>query len=388
MVEVKQAQAHEPEAATTTLLPPAAHPGDACSLVDTPALLLDLDAFEDNLRTMQVLAERHGVALRPHAKAHRCPEVALRQVALGAVGICCQKVSEALPFVAAGLRDIHISNEVVGAAKLRLLAELARRARLTVCVDDAQAAQALSEAMLEHKASIGVLIEIDVGQKRCGVQTPEATVELASMLQSLPGLSFLGVQAYHGGLQHKRSLDQRQKACDKAARLVRRHLDALKLAGIPCPIVTGGGTGTAVFDVASGVYTEIQAGSYAFMDTDYGSIDWGEALAFRHSLFLLGTVMSTPTADRAVLDFGLKSTSTESGAPELLGHDGLRCVAVHDEHCILHAASPSDRPALGQKLRLVPSHCDPTFNLHDSLVAIRGDKVEGVWPISARGLSR
>lgn len=367
---------------------PAAVAGGLSQDIDTPSLVLDLDAFEDNLRTMQVLAERHGVALRPHAKAHRCPEIALRQVALGAAGICCQKVAEAVPFVQAGLRDIHISNEIVGEPKLRLLAQLARKAHITVCVDHPTALKALSAAMAGHGASVGVLVDVDVGQKRCGVQTPDEAVALAGLAQSLPGIGFTGIQAYHGGLQHKRSLDQRRKSCDKAARLIRRYLDALERAGIACPVVTGGGTGTAVFDVASQVYTEIQSGTYAFMDTDYGSIDWGEALAFRHSLFLLGTVMSTPTADRAIMDFGLKSTSAESGAPQPVGWPGLRCVAVHDEHSILQADDSKNLPVLGDKIRLIPGHCDPTFNLHDSVVAVRGDRVEAIWAISARGLSR
>jgi D-serine deaminase-like pyridoxal phosphate-dependent protein len=196
------------------------------------------------------------------------------------------------------------------------------------------------------------------------------------------------VQAYHGGIQHKRSWDQRQKAADKTVRQIRQYLDAFVIAGIDCPVISGGGTGTAAFDVASGVFTEIQAGSYAFMDSDYAAIDWGEALSFRHSLFLLGTVMSTPTPDRAVVDLGLKSTSAESGAPQVADRQGLRCVGVHDEHSILIADSRRDRPELGTHLRMIPGHCDPTFNLHDCVVAIRGHRVEAVWPISARGLSR
>lgn len=378
----------EPPYAETIVVPPAARPGDPLSAVDTPSLILDLDAFEDNLRTMQVLAERHGVALRPHGKAHKCPEIALRQIALGATGICCQKVSEAVPFVAAGVRDILISNEVVGQAKLALLARLAKQAQITVCVDHPRAVQALSAMMVEHGASVKVLVELDIGQKRCGVQTPDEAMVLIQLVQKLPNISFAGVQAYHGGLQHKRSLDQRQKAADKAVRQVRHYLDAFAKAGIACPVVSGGGTGSAVFDVASQVYTEIQAGTYAFMDTDYAGIDWGEAVSFRHSLFLLGTIMSTPTPERAVVDLGLKSTSAESGAPRIVDHDGLRCVAVHDEHCILLATSPSERPEVGAKLRLVPAHCDPTFNLHDCVVAVRGQHVEAIWPISARGLSR
>src|SRR5690606_16829240 len=226
------------------------------------------------------LAERHGVALRPHAKAHKCPEIAIRQVALGASGICCQKVSEAVPFVAAGVRDVLISNEVIGAPKLALLARLARQAHMSVCVDNVQGVEALSAMMVEYEATVNVLVDIDVGQKRCGVQTPEEAVTLARLVQKLPNINFVGVQAYHGGLQHKRSLDQRQNAADKTVRAIRGYLDAFARAQIECPVVSGGGTGTAAFDVASQVYTEIQAGTYAFMDTDYAAIDWGDALAF------------------------------------------------------------------------------------------------------------
>ncbi len=312
----------------------------------------------------------------------------MRQIALGAAGICCQKVSEAVPFVAAGVRDILISNEVLGGAKLALLARLAKQAHMTVCADNPIAVEALSAMMVEHEASVGVLVELDIGQQRCGVQTPDEALALARLIRKLPNINFAGVQAYQGGVQHKRSLTQRQKASDKAARLIRQYLDAFAKADIECPVVSGGGTGTAAFDVASQVYTEIQAGTYAFMDTDYAGIDWGEALFFRHSLFLLGTVMSTPTSDRAIVDLGLKSTSAESGAPQLVGREGLRCVAVHDEHCILLASSRRNRPDVGTQLRLIPGHCDPTFNLHDSVVAMRGQHVEAVWPISARGLSR
>lgn len=369
-------------------IPPVARAGDALDAIDTPSLILDLDIFEENLRTMQVLAERHGVALRPHAKAHKCPDIALRQIALGAVGICCQKVSEAVPFVLAGVRDVHISNEVLGAGKLALLARLAGQATVTICVDHARAVDALSEAVQAHGVRLGVLVEIDVGQKRCGVQTPADAVALARRVVSAPGLEFMGLQAYHGSLQHKRSLMLRQRACHRAARRVRKFLAAFARAGIECRRVTGGGTGSAEFDVACGVYTEIQAGSYPFMDTQYASIDWDDSLAFKHSLFLAGTVMSTPAPDRAVVDVGLKSTSAEHGAPRALPGSPWRCVAINDEHTILHAPRAGVLPALGTQVRLIPSHVDPTFNLHDTIVAIRGQKVEAVWPISARGLSR
>ena len=365
-----------------------AQPGDALDEVDTPSLILDLDAFEENLRTMQVLAERHGVALRPHAKAHRCPDISLRQVALGAQGICCQKVTEAACFIAAGLRDIHISNEVVGAPKLALLARLAAQARISVCVDNPRALESLSAALAAQGSEACVLIEIDVGQKRCGVQTPEEAVALAQAIARLPQVSFGGIQAYHGGIQHLRSHERRRTASERAARRTTRFIRALARAGFECATVTGGGTGTALFDAASGVYTEIQAGSYAFMDNDYGQLDWGEAIRFRHSLYVLVTVMSTPTALRAVADAGLKSLTAESGLPQVVGHPGLRCQAVYDEHTLLLAEEEAVRPALGTHLRLVPGHCDPTINLHDVMVAFRGRTVEAVWPISARGLSR
>lgn len=380
--------AADPVAVSVPGMPPAARSGDRLEDVDTPSLILDLDAFEDNLRTMQVLAERHGVALRPHAKAHRCPDIALRQIALGAQGVCCQKVSEAACFVAAGVRDIHISNEIVGATKLAMLARLAHQAQLTVCVDNLRALQDLSQALVKENSTVGVLVELDIGQKRCGVQTPEEALELAQAALQLPQVRFDGVQAYHGGIQHKRSHEQRQRASEKAAKRIRRYLKVLSQAGISCPVVTGGGTGTAMFDVATQVYTEIQPGSYAFMDNDYAQLDWGDALEFRHSLFLLGTVMSVPTPQRAVVDLGLKSTSAESGVPKLVGYPDVTCIAVHDEHTLLEAQGSRDRPALRALVRLVPSHCDPTFNLHDTVVAFRGKTVEAIWPISARGLSR
>ena len=378
----------EPNTPEAISVPPIARVGDAIAAVETPSLILDLDTFEDNLRKMQAMVERYGVALRPHAKAHKCPEIALRQIALGAAGICCQKVSEAVPFVAAGVRDIHISNEIVGTGKLALLARVAGKARVTVCADHPRAVEALSAAMVESAASVGVMVEADVGQKRCGVQTPEQAVALARLIQKLPGITFAGLQAYHGTMQHTRSAGQRQKSSVRVARLVRTYLDAFSKAGIECPVVTGGGTGSAVFDVAGGVFTEIQAGSYAFMDAHYASLEWGEEISFGNSLYLLGTVMSTPTAERAVADVGLKSTSAESGAPQPRGQVGWRCVGISDEHSVLQADQARDLPTLGAQVWLVPGHCDPTFNLHDSVVAVRGQHVEAIWPISARGLSR
>lgn len=369
-------------------IPSLARVGDTLDEVDTPALILDLDAFENNLRTMQALAESHGVALRPHAKAHKCPEISLRQVALGARGICCQKVTEAQPFAQAGITDILITNEVVGRQKLELLAQLAGKLRLTVCVDHPEALKALSAALDAQHSFADVLVEVDIGQKRCGVQTHAEAVDLADLSVRLPNVRFAGVQAYHGGIQHKRGFEQRQNAAAKSTKRAAGFVDALRQAGYACEVVTGGGTGTAMFDAASGLFTELQPGSYAFMDGDYGALEWGEAADLQHALFLWGSVMSTPTPQRAVLDVGLKSTTAESGLPQLAGRKGLRCIALNDEHNIVVADDPEMRPNLGEKLKLVPSHCDPTFNLHDQVVGVRNNTVEAIWPVSARGLSR
>ncbi|RSF04837.1 DSD1 family PLP-dependent enzyme [Achromobacter aegrifaciens] len=369
-------------------LPPAAQPGDPLARVDTPSLALDLTAFEANLRAMQAWADRHEVALRPHAKAHKCPQIALRQVALGARGICCQKVSEALPFVAAGIRDVHISNEVVGPAKMALLGQLARAAKISVCVDNAQNLAQLSAAMVQAGAQIDVLVEVDVGQGRGGVSDDATVLALAQQARALPGLNFAGLQAYHGSVQHYRTREERATVSRQAARIAASYAQLLRESGIACDTITGGGTGSAEFDAASGVYTELQAGSYAFMDGDYGANEWGGPLNFQNSLFLLSTVMSTPTPDRVVLDAGLKSASAECGPPAVYGESGLTCTAINDEHSVVRVEPGATAPALGSVLRLVPAHVDPTFNLHDGLVVFKDGVVQDIWEISARGFSR
>ncbi|OCZ88906.1 alanine racemase [Achromobacter xylosoxidans] len=370
------------------VLPPPAQAGDPLASVDTPSLVLDLAAFEANLRAMQAWADRHEVALRPHAKAHKCPEIARRQLALGARGICCQKVSEAVPFVAAGITDIHISNEVVGPAKLRLLAQLARAAKLSVCVDNAANLAQISQAMAAAGAEIDVLVEVDVGQGRCGVSDDATVLALAQQARDLPGVTFVGLQAYHGSVQHLRTREERAAVCRQAARIAASYQLLLRESGIACDIITGGGTGSVEFDAASGVYTELQAGSYAFMDGDYGANEWDGPLAFQNSLFVLSTVMSTPAPDRVILDAGLKSTTAECGPPAIHGAQGLQYAAINDEHGVVRVAPGAQPPALGDTLLLVPSHVDPTFNLHDGLVVYRDGIVQDIWEISARGFSR
>lgn len=379
----------------SALLPPAARPGDPLSALDTPALLLDLDAFERNVRQMQAAADSAGLALRPHAKAHKCVAIAEAQMRAGAVGICCQKVSEAIPFVAAGIPDILISNEVIGAAKARLLAALAARARMSVCVDHEQSIEELAQACEQAGSRLDLLVEINIGQDRCGVADAPAVLRLIEVMDQYAGqLRFKGLQAYQGALQHVRGLEARRDAVQRATDRARRVLQSLQDEGWEVETVTGGGTGSAAFDLGMDLYTELQPGSYVFMDADYGRNEPADAsLRFEHALLLASTVMSEGCGDRAVLDAGLKSLSAESGMPwvweDAAPSSRWDYVSANDEHGILQCRSPGGaRPCLGEQVLLVPGHCDPTVNLHDALVAYRAGRVEAVWPIEARGLSR
>jgi D-serine deaminase-like pyridoxal phosphate-dependent protein len=367
------------------ILPPPAQVGQSVADADTPALLLDLDAFDANVAAMARFARDAGMRLRPHAKSHKCAEIALRQIAAGAVGVCCQKVSEAEALVAGGVPDVMVSNEVVGAAKLARLAALAARARVSVCADDAGNVAELDAAARAAGTRLAVFVEVDVGARRCGVAPGEPALALARAIASAANLSFAGLHAYHGSAQHLRGVGERSAAIAQAAAEAEATRGLIERAGIGCPLVTGAGTGTFAFEAASRVYGELQPGSYVFMDADYARNDWEGLPRFAQSLFILTTVMSAPTPDRVVVDAGLKAHSVDSGMPLVHGREGLEYAKASDEHGVVTVAAGAARPALGDKLRLVPGHCDPTVNLYDWIVAYRGRTVEAVWPIAARG---
>jgi D-serine deaminase-like pyridoxal phosphate-dependent protein len=351
--------------------------------VDTPALLLDLDAFERNVATMAEAAR--GIALRPHAKSHKCPEIALRQIAAGAVGVCCQKVSEAAAMVDGGVADVHVSNEVVGRAKLARLAELAKRARVSVCVDDAGNAGELDDAARAAGVRLDVLVEVNVGANRCGVEPGEPALRLARTVAGSRNLRFAGIHAYQGAAQHLRPVAERSAAIALATDKARRTRDLLEDEGLECESVTGAGTGTFLFEKASGVWTELQPGSYIFMDADYGRNAWEGFPVFAQSLYIWTTAMSTPAPGRVIVDAGLKAHSFDSGNPAVAGWPGVEYVRGSDEHGVLKVSSGARAPARGEKLRLVPGHCDPTVNLYDWLVCCRGERVEALWPVTGRG---
>jgi 3-hydroxy-D-aspartate aldolase len=358
--------------------------------IQTPCLILDLDALERNIRKMGDHAKAMGMRHRVHGKMHKSVDVALLQERLGgSVGVCCQKVSEAEVFARGGIRDVLVSNQVRDPAKIDRLARLPKQgARAICCVDDIANVADLSAAAQRHGTTIECLVEIDCGAGRCGVKTTPEVIAIAKAIAAAPGLKFSGIQAYQGAMQHMDRYEDRKAKIDLAVAQVKDAVDGLKAEGLDCDIVGGGGTGSYYFEGSSGVYNELQCGSYAFMDADYGRIldkdgnriDQGE---WENALFLLTSVMSHAKADKAICDAGLKVQSVDSGLPVIFGRRDVKYVKCSDEHGVID--DPAGVLKVNDRLRLVPGHCDPTCNVHDWYVGVRGGKVEVVWPVSARG---
>jgi len=358
--------------------------------IQTPSLVLDLDALERNIKKMGDWAKEHGMRHRVHGKMHKSVDVALLQESLGgSCGVCCQKVSEAEVFARGGIKDVLVSNQVRQPEKIDRLARLPKLgARAICCVDDLENVADLSEAAVRHGTQIECLVEIDCGAGRCGVTTTPEVVEIAKAIEAADGLKFAGIQAYQGAMQHMDSYEDRKAKIAVAVAQVKDAVDTLKADGIECDIVGGGGTGSYYFEGTSGVYNELQCGSYAFMDADYGRIldkdgnriDQGE---WENALFILTSVMSHAKADKAIVDAGLKAQSVDSGLPTIFGRDDVEYVKCSDEHGVV--ADPDAVLKVNDKLKLVPGHCDPTCNVHDWYVGVRNGKVETLWPVSARG---
>lgn len=368
--------------------PPPAQPGMREDEIDTPALVVELDAFESNLRRMADFLAPTGAKLRAHAKTHKSPVIAHLQMMHGAVGQCVQKVAEAEILAWTGVPRILVTNEIVGGSKLARLASLARLADIAVCADHADNIRGLEEAAAGAGRRLSVLVEIDVGGQRCGVSSGEEALQLARLIARSPHLIFGGLQAYHARAQHERCARTRAASARAACELTSRTVDLLRGSGLSCGIVGGGGTGTLLHDATSGIYTEIQAGSFCFMDADYARNrdDAGQPFqSFEHSLFVLTTVMSTPRAGRAVVDAGHKAVATDSGMPVVWQRPDLCYTRASDEHGTLEHGVGTIAPTLGEKLRLVPGHCDPTVDRYDWYVGMRNERVECIWPISMRG---
>ncbi len=367
------------------LQPPPAQPGMREDEVDTPALLLDLDAFEHNLQRMQDLLAPTGARLRAHAKTHKSPVIAHRQIAAGAVGQCVQKVGEAEILAWGGVPDILVSNEVVGDSKLARLAALTGIAQVAVCADDPANVARIEAAAEAAGTRLPVLVEIDVGMARCGVSPGPEAVALAGRIASSKHLRFAGLQAYHGRAQHFRTMEERAGAIGAAVDDVRRTVEQLRQQGLECGTVGGAGTGTFELEAGSGLYNEIQAGSYCFMDADYARNGGGASAGFRHALFVLATVMSQARPGLGVLDAGHKAVSVDSGMPLVWEREDVSYTGASDEHGKLEWSGDAQGPRLGEKVRLVPGHCDPTVDRFDWYVGVRGRRVECLWPVAARG---
>ena len=367
----------------------AASVGLRVDRIDTPALVVDLDAMERNIARMADFARKHQVLWRPHAKLHKSAEIALQLQRAGAVGACVQKTAEAEALAEGGVRDITITNQVIAHPKLLRVARLAAHlqtqgGRLALAVDSAEGIQRLAEAMAQAapQARIDVLVEIDVGQGRCGVPPGAPALALAQAVARLTQLRFAGLHAYHGRAQHLRGAAERREAIAAAVQAARHTRDLITATGLPVPLVTGSGTGTLVHEAASGVYGELQAGSFLFMDTDYARNEREPAQpVFEQALFVKTQVISA-CGSHAVCDAGHKSHAIDSGLPTvalLPPGRGLRYANGGDEHGVLYADGPQARlPALGQMLWLVPGHCDPTVNLHNFLIGVRGGLAAGV----------
>ena len=380
--------------------------GQTAGQIDTPALVVDLGAMERNLAAMAQFARQHRMRWRPHAKMHKSAALALRQVQAGAVGVCVQKTAEAEAMVAGGVNDVYISNEVIAPAKLARVAALAkvlaeRQGLLSIAVDSIEGVRRLAQAMADAGTRIDVYVEIDVGQGRCGVAPGEPALVLAQEIVRHRQLHFAGLQAYHGRAQHLRTAAERRDAILQAVDAARNTRRRIEAAGIPVGLVTGAGTGSFALETASGVYGELQTGSFLFMDADYAanqascdpSDPQQKAPRFEHALFVKSQVIST-CATHAVCDAGHKSHAVDSGLPRVHGLE-LDYTNGGDEHGILRARANTTTPLprLGDTVWLIPGHCDPTVNLHDHLIGVRPGPdghldqavVEGLIRVDARG---
>ncbi|MDT8760481.1 DSD1 family PLP-dependent enzyme [Sphingomonas psychrotolerans] len=348
----------------------------------TPALLIDVAAMDRNIAAMAEFARAHGVALRPHAKTHKSGEIARRQIAAGAAGICCAKLAEAEALAADGVGDIHLTSPVVTPSAIARLAELNRRIAVSVVLDHPDNARMLAEGV---DAPLRVLIDVDPGSHRTGVTSPAAAVALAGAIAATGTLKLAGVQYYCGSHQHIQSLAHRRAAIEERTDYLRTVLAAVREARFEVPVVTGGGTGTFAIDAALGVFTELQVGSYVFLDREYQDCELAGP-RFEPALFVDATVVSANTPGMVTIDAGLKAFATDAGVPVVLAGApaASRYAFTGDEHGALLG---DDLPGLGGRVTLMPPHCDPTVNLYDRYHVLEGDVITRSWRVTARGCS-
>ena len=360
-------------------------PGTPKAELDTPAFLIDLDVMEGNIRTMGAYFEGRPVKLRPHMKHHKTPAIAHKQLEAGAIGVCCQKLGEAEVMVAGGIRDILITYEIVGSTKVRRLMALCRHANMMVTVDDPGNVRELSEAAQAFDVSLGVLVDVDCGQHRCGVDPGEPAATLARAVEAAPGLDLRGINGYAGNIQGIEDPEERAVRDREAMEKVMESVEAMRQAGLSVAVVSGGGTATYKLTGNYPGVTEVQPGSYVFMDSQYRRVltDFGVAGT------VLATVISRPAPDRVVLDSGIKAISTDQWPPVARSPEGLEFRGASDEHLVATLTTSDSRQLRpGDKVEIIPGHNDTTVNLHSHLFALRKGRLETVWEVGARGRIR
>jgi D-serine deaminase-like pyridoxal phosphate-dependent protein len=350
--------------------------------VDTPAILLDLDIVERNIATMANALSGTGIALRPHAKTHKSPHLALMQIAAGAIGITVAKLGEAEVMAASGVSNLLISSEIVGPTKVARLIGLAKQTSVITVVDDLDSARVIADAAHSAGVTIPTLIDLDTGHHRTGIAAGAGAVELAKNVARLQGVSLVGLQGYEGHLQHIEGLEERINGEAESAGMLLEMRRLIEDTGIPLSIVSTGGTGTHKILAQHGGITEIQAGSYVVMDSHYATI---EGVEFGHALTCMTTVLSKTKPDRCIIDAGHKTLSLDSG-PSLPAHlPGARYIAAGDEHGVIEFEDGTCPLKVGDLVEMIPRHCDPTINLHDWYHVTRGDEIVALWPVAARG---
>ena len=356
--------------------------------LDTPALLIDLDKMEANIQTMADYFSTVNAQLRPHVKTHKTPIISHKQIAAGAIGVTCAKLGEAETVIHAGIRDVLIANQIVGSQKIARLINLARHSEIMVAVDNPQNVQAIAEAAAAKGVTVRMLVEVNIGMNRCGVESGKPALELANQIRQSPSLKFEGLMGYEGHTVAKPDLKERDAAAREA---IQRLIDAkhyLEKHGVEVSIMSGGGTGT--FNITGSIpeMTEVQAGSYIFIDSTYGNVE-GVGEHFDCSLSVLATVVSRPDPHRVIVDTGLKVLAKEFGIPQPIGITGMEMTGLSEEHGTLKTIGQGTDTnvslAPGDKIEILPTHCCTTVNLHDRYYGIRNGIVESVWGIAARG---
>ena len=361
--------------------------------LNTPALVLDLEMLDRNIAEMAAFAKAHGVALRPHSKTHKSADIARRQIAAGALGVCCAKLGEAEALAEQGIESLHITSPVVTPQAIdRLVALNAKVSGLMLVVDHPDNADALAAAAAKAGKPLTVVIDIDPGIHRTGVASPEDCVALVKKVAGLKSLKYAGIQFYCGSHQHIKDFAERKASIEERTAYLKGIIDRLEAAGLKPGIVTGSGTGTHYIDAKAGVFTELQVGSYVFMDHDYAVCDLRglDKPTFEQALQIDARVVSANTPGMVTVDAGLKAMATEKGPPMILkgAVEGSTTRFMGDEHLAVIAPAGQAAPALAEQVILVPPHCDPTVNMYESYHVVKGDTLVDIWPVTARGRSR